>query len=104
MTKKIQLYFLIALIAHLLLFFSVFTLFSHSNPQTIIEQALPAYIYKEEKNNPREPNLPTPVAKNIPVSENGIQKPLPPRPEMLTQTEELSIGKGEQNINIKLKA
>lgn len=105
MTKKIQICFLIALIVHILLFFSLTTILRIPPLQNKTENSLPAYIYKEEKNNPIEHTFTQPQEKSEPVSENGLSKPMKLKtPQTLTRTEELSIGKGEQNINLKLKA
>ena len=109
--KKLQTYFWLAIIIHLLLLTSVAFNFAYIPPSSEKEfKELPAYIYHEKINQPQvtpQPPSPTP-AKNPPedVSPNGIKKSEPPKKPATKQTTPvaLSLGTGTQNININEKS
>lgn len=108
LTKKIYLFFWLALLLHLLLFLSFSLKLSNwTNDLPTEEKILPAYIYREEKNSPApSPHLlANETHKNIETSKDGIKKSILAKPTMNQPTSEhYSVGKGEQNINLQLKA
>lgn len=107
LTKKSHFFFCLALLVHLLLFLSFSLRFiNRSESEKNLDKILPAYVYREEKNNP----LPTPqpteneTHKETPTSKLGIEKPKMAKPSISKPTTaSYSEGKGEQNINLQLK-
>ena len=107
MTNKLQIFVLIALLAHLLLYLSFSIVFHFSPSQPEFDKPIETYIYHEEKNNPLpHPILNNPTQNETPTSPHGIEKPVTKAQSNLSQstTESVSLGKGEQNINLKIKS
>lgn len=91
---------------HLFLFLSFLIQFK-KNQSDIPLPSLPAYIYHEEKYNPLA-NAHIPIENPEPkkmTSINGIEKPIPEKPSaQQSRSETLSLGNGQQNVNLALKS
>lgn len=108
MMKRIQTYFWLAILGHLLLFLSftaVITL--QPTPTKKMDLPLDTYIYHEEKNSPTSrPLLDNSAKEKITTSKMGIEKPMPQKARASQQaaSQTISLGKGEQNINLTVKS
>lgn len=107
MLKKFQNYYLLlALLVHLLLFLSFSLVIQFPSNALKLDKNIPVYVYHEEKNSPPSQITPKTIPqKEVEVSKLGIEKPAtkqPPKP-VQTKMETLSVGKGEQNINVTVQ-
>lgn len=106
MTKKISYCLLIALLIHLIFLLGISIKFIYSPNEPLENEPLPAYVYREEKNNPIPPkkNSSIETKQNEPISKFGIKKSQPLQKPQQTSTERYSLSTGDQNINLMLKA
>lgn len=106
MTKKISYCLLIAFLLHLLFLLSVSIKFIFTPNKIQENDPLPAYVYREEKNNPIPPtkNNSMEAKQNEPISKFGIKKSQPLQKTQRVSTERYSLSTGDQNINLMLKA
>lgn len=105
--RRFQIYFWLALLIHIILLasFTVSLSFHATKPE--LNLPIDTYIYQEEKNNPVQPHpaLDNPSEEKEETSKIGLEKPNPKKllTDKQTTAENMSVGKGEQNINLTLK-
>lgn len=107
MTKNLRYFLLIALLIHLIVLFCFSISLTNQNLSenaTVVPPNLPAYVYREEKNNPIKPMPKAQTQISQETSKLGINKSHSPTPVQTSTSEPYSLKKGEQNINLLLKA